>query len=103
MDNKPTTGSIETTVAAKRKFAQESLEYNIKHCDKNMCSTLFPEYVELYETREKERKARLAEMGVEDTKDENKVVPSNQAGDIFTFGAGFVAVLSVLFAFLRFF
>ena len=103
MDNKPTTGSIETTVAAKRKFAQESLEYNIKHCDKNMFSTLFPEYVELYETREKERKTRLAEMGVEDTKDENKVVPSNKAGDIFTFGAGFVAVLSLLFAFLRFF
>ena len=104
MDNKPTTGSIETTVTAKRKFAQESLEYNIKHCDKNMFSTLFPEYVELYETREKERKARLAEMGVEDTKDENKVVPSNKAEhDVFTLGAGFVALLSLLFAFLRFF
>ena len=34
LDNKPTTGSIETTAAAKRKFAQDSLEYNVKHCDK---------------------------------------------------------------------
>ena len=30
LDDKPTTGSIETTVATKRKFAGESLEYNVK-------------------------------------------------------------------------
>ena len=105
MDNKPTTGSIETTAAAKKKFAEDSLEYNVKHSDKQMFSKLFPEYVELYEKREEERKAKLAELGVEDTKDDSKVVPSN-TGDmdlIFTFGAGFVALLSILFAILRFF
>lgn len=105
MDNKPTTGSIETTAAAKKKFAEDSLEYNVKHSDKQMFSKLFPEYVELYEKREEERKARLAELGVEDTKDDSKVVPSNtgEMNDIFTFGAGFVALLSILFAILRFF
>jgi len=89
MDNKPTTGSIETTAAAKKKFAEDSLEYNVKHSDKQMFSKLFPEYVELYEKREEER----------------KVVPSNtgEMNDIFTFGAGFVALLSILFAILRFF
>ena len=101
LDNKPTTGSIETTAAAKRQFAAESLAYNVKH-DKVFCS-LFPEYVELHEKREEERKAKLAEMGVEDA-GEAKVAPRNtgEVNELFAFGAGFVAVLSILFAILRF-
>ncbi len=70
LDDKPTTGSIETTVATKRKFAGESLEYNVKQ-DKLFCS-LFPEYVELWEKREEERKAKLAELGLEDTREDAK-------------------------------
>eukprot|EP00578_Thalassiosira_sp_NH16_P019993 CAMPEP_0181100928 /NCGR_PEP_ID=MMETSP1071-20121207/13466_1 /TAXON_ID=35127 /ORGANISM="Thalassiosira sp., Strain NH16" /LENGTH=224 /DNA_ID=CAMNT_0023183713 /DNA_START=242 /DNA_END=916 /DNA_ORIENTATION=+ len=103
MDNKPTTGSIETSIAMKRKLAGESLAYNVKN-DKMFCG-LFPEYVELWEKREEERKAKLAELGVEDVEEEKKIVPSGYAGDandILTFGAGIVAVLSLLFAFLRF-
>lgn len=104
MDNKPTTGSIETTAATKRKLAGESLEYNVK--DKNF-RALFPEYVELWERREAERKAGLAEMGVEDVEGEKTaVVPSGnpvEVNDFFAFGAGIVAVFSiVLYAILRF-
>ena len=101
MDNKPTTGSIETSVATKRKLAAESLEYNVKN-DKIFCS-LFPEYVELWEKRVEERRVKLAEMGFKE--EEKKVVPSGNNGevnDIFAFGAGLVAVFSILFAILRF-
>ncbi|XP_027169021.1 ubiquitin-conjugating enzyme E2 34-like isoform X1 [Coffea eugenioides] len=53
MDNSPTTGSVTTTVAEKRKLAKASLAFNCK----NMCyphnsatfRKLFPEYVEKYE------------------------------------------------------
>jgi ubiquitin-conjugating enzyme E2 J2 len=103
LDDKPTTGSIETSAAAKRKFAGESLEYNVKQ-DKLFCS-LFPEYVELWEKREEERKARLSSSGLEDTKEDAKKVVLRNTGevnDVFAFGAGIVAVLSILFAILRF-
>jgi ubiquitin-conjugating enzyme E2 J2 len=103
LDNKPTTGSIETTAATKRKFAGESLEYNVKQ-DKLFCS-LFPEYVELWEKREEQRKAKLAELGLEDTKEDAKkgvLTNTGEVNDIYAFGAGIVAVLSILFAILRF-
>jgi len=83
LDNKPTTGSIETSTVMKRKLAAESLEYNVKN-NKVFCS-LFPEYVELYEKREEERKAKLAEMGevevTPDVDDEKNVVPSGNFGE----------------------
>lgn len=110
MDNKPTTGSIETTTAAKRTFAKESLAYNVKN-DKMFCS-LFPEYVELWEEREKARKEKLAALGVDVTKEDeidaaNAVASANGemliGGDILAYGAGLVAILSILFASLRFF
>ena len=103
LDDKPTTGIIETTAATKRKFAGESLEYNVKQ-DKLFCS-LFPEYVELWEKREEERKAKLAELGLEDTKEDAKkgvLTNTGEVNDIYAFGAGIVAVLSILFAILRF-
>lgn len=112
LDNKPTTGSIETTDAAKRKYAMESLEYNVKN-EKIFC-TLFPEYVELWNQREDERKAKLALAGggasaTAGSGDETMdIVPTNTAAGVmmmnhvFAFGAGFVAVLSILFAILRF-
>lgn len=103
LDDKPTTGSIETTVATKRKFAGESLEYNVKQ-DKLFCS-LFPEYVELWEKREEERMAKLTELGLEDTREDAKkgfLTNTGEVNDIYAFGAGIVAVLSILFAILRF-
>ncbi|KAL7495749.1 hypothetical protein ACHAWT_004125 [Skeletonema menzelii] len=111
MDTKPTTGAIETTTAAKRTFAADSLAYNVKN-DRMFCS-LFPEYVELWEEREKARKEQLAALGVDATKeDENndKAVASangemfmNGRNDVLAYGAGLVAILSILFATLRFF
>ncbi|KAL3763928.1 hypothetical protein ACHAWU_003394 [Discostella pseudostelligera] len=112
LDNKPTTGSIETTDAAKRKYAMESLEYNVKN-EKIFC-ILFPEYVELWNQREDERKAKLALAGggasaTAGSGDETMdIVPTNTAAGVmmmnhvFAFGAGFVAVLSIFFAILRF-
>ncbi len=110
VDTKPTTGSIETTTAAKRTFAAQSLEYNVKN-DKMFCS-LFPEYVELWEEREKERKEALAAQGIDVTqedKDIDKAVASANGemmiggNDLVAYGAGLVAILSILFATLRFF
>lgn len=99
LDNKPTTGSVETSAAAKRKFSKESLAFNVKN--KAFCS-LFPEYVDLHEEREKQRKAKAAEEGA-NTGGESKErdVPSGRDGEvngIFAMGAGIVALLSVLFA-----
>merc|ERR1719253_750153 len=54
LDTKPTTGSIETSAATKRKLAKESLEYNVKN-GKTFCA-LFPEYVEQWEQRGSERR-----------------------------------------------
>ena len=103
LDTKPTTGSIETSAATKRKLAKESLEYNVKN-GKTFCA-LFPEYVELWERREEERKARLAETGSEEKEENTKVIPSGnrgEANDVFVFGGGLVAIFSILFAILRF-
>ena len=105
MDNKPTTGSIQTSTAAKIKYAKDSLEYNVKN-DKMFCS-LFPEYVELYEEREKARKEQLKALGVEVDNDSKAVASANGelilGGDILAYGAGLVAIFSILFATLRFF
>ena len=110
LDTKPTTGSIETNDATKRKLAMESLEYNVKN-EKLFC-TLFPEYVDLWNRREEERKAKLVESGgsaaTADEDDERKMIaPKNTVGvlvmnDVLAFGAGFVAILSLFFAILRF-
>ena len=113
MDNKPTTGSIDTSDAMKRKLAAESLEYNVKN-EKLFCA-LFPEYVELWNTREEERKARLLANGggggtlanSSSKEEEMAVVPTNTMGgimmdNVLAFGAGFVAILSIFFAILRF-
>jgi len=113
LDNKPTTGSIETSTAAKRTFAADSLAYNVKN-DKMFCS-LFPEYVELWEDREKERKEQLAALGVDVTKEDDNNNAANAVAsangemfmnggrDVLAYGAGLVAILSILFATLRFF
>ena len=89
------------------------MAYNVKN-ERMFCS-LFPEYVELYEEREKERKERLAALGedvtTEDNNNANNAVASANGemfigvggGDLLAYGAGLVAILSILFAFLRFF
>ena len=103
LDNKPTTGSVETSAAAKRKFSKESLSFNVKN--KAFCS-LFPEYVDLHEEREKQRKAKAAEEGANaDGESKERNATSGRGGEvngIFALGAGIVALLSVLFALFRY-
>jgi ubiquitin-conjugating enzyme E2 J2 len=106
VEKTPTTGSIESSDAAKRKFARESLDYNVK--DKMFCA-LFPEYVELWEKREEERKAREAKAAAlqgESLEKREMIVPSEVAfgeGNVLPFAAGLVvALMSILFA-IRFF
>lgn len=114
LDDKPTTGSIETSAAAKRRFAAESLGYNVRNENKAF-RALFPQYVELWEKREEERKAKLAEAGEDNAasasgaggemkKEDDIMLPSGEVNDLFAFGAGIVAVFSIiLLALLRFF
>ncbi|KAG5184889.1 ubiquitin-conjugating enzyme/RWD-like protein [Tribonema minus] len=45
LDTAPTLGSVTTSAAAKRKFAEESLAFNVR--DKNFCA-LFPELADLH-------------------------------------------------------
>uniref|UniRef100_A0A7S0UMR0 UBC core domain-containing protein n=1 Tax=Polytomella parva TaxID=51329 RepID=A0A7S0UMR0_9CHLO len=57
-DNEQTAGSIVTPVTERRKLAKESLEYNIK---KNpMFRKLFPEWVEVYNKREEEKRQGIS-------------------------------------------
>ena len=106
IDDKPTTGSINTTNATKATFAKDSLEYNVKN-DKSF-RALFPEYVQLWNEREERRKAKLAELGIADdttTKDGEKMVGSTrEVNDVFAMRAGLLVatLLSILFAILRF-
>ena len=107
LDDKPTTGSINTTTATKITFAKDSLEYNIKN-DKLFCA-LFPEYVVLWNKREEERKAKLAELGISDDNSKDggeKMVGgfgSREVNDVFVMGVGLlVVILLILFAILRF-
>lgn len=49
MDNSPTTGSVNTTVAEKQRLAKSSLAFN---CKNTTFRKMFPEYVEKYEQQQ---------------------------------------------------
>jgi ubiquitin-conjugating enzyme E2 J2 len=49
MDNSPTTGSVNTTVAEKQRLAKSSLAFNCKNAT---FRKMFPEYVEKYEQQQ---------------------------------------------------
>lgn len=96
MDTAPTLGSIETTRAQKRKFAQESLDFNVR--DPNFCK-LFPEYVELQQERAAERRALQGDGGV--TEEAASVAVGERAGEIhgvLAGAAGILAIVSIFFA-----
>ena len=97
MDTAPTLGSIETTRAQKRKFAQESLDFNVR--DANFCK-LFPEYVTLQQERAAERRALQGDAGVTDAA-ASVAVGERAAGEIhgvLAGAAGILAILSIFFA-----
>jgi len=102
IETAPTLGSIETTMSQKRRFARESLKFNVR--DPNF-RKLFPEYVEMH----KEQVATLNKaLGISDTEPSSQISQDPTApllahdradlNGIFTTLAGIIAVLAVFFA-----
>ena len=102
VESAPTLGSIETSVAQKRKLAQQSLDYNVR--DANFCK-LFPELVELQKKRLEERRRNFKNNSEMNTAITSAVGGGDAADDmqgITAIAAGLFALLSILFA-MRFF
>jgi len=101
VETAPTLGSIETSTNQKKKYAKLSLDYNVK--DKTF-SKLFPELVALQNERVEERIRLHGESGANRMLEEVTKLRSlaeNDAGGlqgIMAVGAGFVALISILFA-----
>mmetsp|Transcript_4431 Transcript_4431/g.5129 ORF Transcript_4431/g.5129 Transcript_4431/m.5129 type:complete len:216 (-) Transcript_4431:305-952(-) len=97
LDSSPTAGSIESSLATKRKFAQQSLDYNVR--DPVFCS-LFPEYVELQQER---RRLRSTTTTITSTQAvSSDAIVMDDIHGLLAIGAGFVAVISLVLAMLRF-
>ncbi len=97
----PTLGSMESSTAQKKKFAKYSLEFNVKDAQFRQ---LFPELVEKHEEIMNERIKLLGEHAIQKEKEEFAVMNRSNKNDneqiqsVLTLLAGFVALLSVLFA-----
>jgi len=101
VETAPTLGSIETTLSQKKKFARHSLESNIKD---EQFRKLFPELVLKSEEIMMERIKLLGEQRVLKEKEEFAVMNRSEKKEdevmqgVLAVLAGFVALLSVLFA-----
>ena len=97
----PTLGSMESSTAQKKKYAKYSLEFNVKD---PQFRQLFPELVEKHEEIMNERIKLLGEDAIQQEKEEFAVMnrsnkkDNEQIQSVLTLLAGFVALLSVLFA-----
>lgn len=97
----PTLGSMESSTAQKKKYAKYSLEFNVKD---TQFRQLFPELVEKHEEIMNERIKLLGEHAIQQEKEEFAVMnrsnkkDNEQIQSVLTLLAGFVALLSVLFA-----
>jgi len=104
VETAPTLGSIETSTAQKRKFARQSLDFNVR--DQMFCK-LFPDLVELHKERVAERRKL---NGGKDPSASNLapvtssggIMEEDQMQGILATAAGIVALVSILFA-IRFF
>ena len=109
VETAPTLGSIETTTHLKKKFARQSLHYNAQN---KTFQKLFPDLVSLHEQIEK-RKKELGLVGSGSSSNNNEITKDNSGGgdgnnglgmddgmvqSIMALFAGFVALLSILFA-----
>lgn len=105
-ESAPTLGSIDTTDAQKRKFARQSLDFNVR--DGTFCK-LFPELVTLHQKRMEERKKAMEAAGGSASMSNSDITsmraPLDTQDDIpglTAMAAGMIALLSILFA-MRFF
>lgn len=95
MDKSPTLGSIETTRAQKRKFAQESLAFNVR--DKDFVR-LFPEYVELHQKQMEKRQNGEESATVTDEAASVAGAGDGELHGILAGAAGVLAIVSIFFA-----
>jgi len=95
LETAPTLGSIESTLSAKRKFARQSMDFNIK--DSEFCKN-FPQLVSSYNER---KKNSFVSGIIEDEQTLTSAREDDEVRGIIAAGAAVVAVLSLLFA-LRF-
>jgi ubiquitin-conjugating enzyme E2 J2 len=103
-----TVGSIETTVDQKRKFARQSLEYNVRD---PMFAKLFPEYVKLQKERLATRQDALGIPSSDPSLEGSssltvpEILGRNEQVDInglVALGAGIFALLAIAFSMMRF-
>eukprot|EP01083_Nonionella_stella_P238229 834986_1 len=101
VETAPTLGSIETSSSQKKGFAKHSLEFNVQD---EKFQKLFPDLVEKHKEITEERIRVLGENRVLREKEEFAVMNRSEKKDneelqgLFAIMAGFVAVLSILFA-----
>lgn len=99
----PTLGSVETKESQKRKYAQLSLNYNVRDAT---FSELFPELVELQKKRMEERIKTLGPGGLAKENEELNKISNDNVGNVGAIEvqsllaglAGILAVMSIVFA-----
>eukprot|EP00547_Thalassionema_nitzschioides_P007102 CAMPEP_0194208714 /NCGR_PEP_ID=MMETSP0156-20130528/7091_1 /TAXON_ID=33649 /ORGANISM="Thalassionema nitzschioides, Strain L26-B" /LENGTH=214 /DNA_ID=CAMNT_0038935741 /DNA_START=92 /DNA_END=732 /DNA_ORIENTATION=+ len=96
VDTAPTSGSIESSLAGKRKLAKQSLDFNVR--DPVFCK-LFPEYVELHQER---RSLHPTTSPSTPSNVSSDAIVVDDINSILAVAAGFVAVISIVLAMLRF-
>jgi len=101
VERAPTLGSIESTDSQKKKFAQFSLDFNVRD---PKFSSLFPELVELQKKNMEER-IRTMGPGIAAKTNEELMKIANGASEsvveiqsLLTGFAGILALLSIIFA-----
>ncbi len=104
VETAPTLGSIETSVHQKKKFAKQSLAYN---ANQKTFQKLFPELVTVHEELEQRRKELGLKSSSSDSSHSRKKkelvtkmdgLEDGMMQSIMAIGAGFVALLSIMFA-----
>jgi hypothetical protein len=103
-----TVGSIDTTVEQKRKFARQSLGYNVRD---PIFAKLFPEYVQLHKERLAARQDALGISSSDPSSEGSssltvqEVLGRNEFAEvngIVALGAGIFALLAIAFSMMRF-
>mmetsp|Transcript_24568 Transcript_24568/g.28984 ORF Transcript_24568/g.28984 Transcript_24568/m.28984 type:complete len:223 (+) Transcript_24568:240-908(+) len=96
VETAPTLGSVDSTEAQKKKFAQFSLDFNVRD---PKFSNLFPELVDLQKKKMEERIKTMGPGGIAKSNEElNKIANGASEGaiDIQALLTGFVGILAVL-------